>query len=128
MTGIFETLVRGGVVMIPLLLTSVIGLAVVIERAFFLRRRKIIKPEVSQMIASMEKPKDIENVIDNLGDKGGPFLNIVRTALENRLRSRDEVREAIVDQGRQEARTLERGLVILETVAGIAPLIVKPST
>jgi biopolymer transport protein ExbB len=52
----------------------------------------------------------------------GPFINIIRVGLENRRREKEEIRESILDQGRQEARKLERGLTILETVAGIAPL------
>ena len=109
--------------MIPLLLTSVLGLAVVIERAFFLRRRRILRPEVLGLIDGIQKPDDMDKALQALDRQDGPFLNIVRIALENRQQSKEEIKEAIVDQGRQEARTLERGLAILETVAGIAPLL-----
>jgi len=116
-------IVRGGIIMIPLFLTSVVGLAVVIERGFFLRKRRIIRPEVLDLIERIEKPEDTEKAIYGLSYKEGPFLNIVRVGLKNRERSKDDIKEAIVDQGRHEARTLERGLVVLETVAGIAPLL-----
>lgn len=123
MQGVVEMLVRGGIVMIPLLLTSVIGLAVVIERAFFLRKRRILRPEFVQKIEALDAPEDVEHLVQGVSGRSGPFLNIVRVGLDHRGRPREEVREAIIDQGRQEARTLERGLVILETVAGIAPLL-----
>lgn len=113
----------GSIVMIPLLLTSIIGLAVVIERAFFLRRRRILRPGLVQMIETLESHKDVEGLVQGLRMQDGPFPNIVRMGLEHRGRPREEIREAIIDQGRQEARNLERGLVILETVAGIAPLL-----
>jgi len=123
MSNLWEMIVRGGIIMIPLFLTSVVGLAVVIERGFFLRKRRIIRPEVLDLIERIEKPEDTEKAIYGLSYKEGPFLNIVRVGLKNRERSKDDIKEAIVDQGRHEARTLERGLVVLETVAGIAPLL-----
>jgi biopolymer transport protein ExbB len=123
MTAIWETLVRGGVVMIPLFLASVIALAVVIERAFFLRRKRILPPDLIQVMNNIESPDELEKVMTGFKKYQGPFLNILKTALENRGRSRDEVKEIVTDRGRQEARTLERGLVILETIAGIAPLL-----
>ena len=123
MSGIWEMIVNGGVVMVPLLLTSIVGLAVAIERALFLRRRRILRPVVVEHIETLRKPEDIEQIVDGVGKQDGPFLNVIRAGLENRQRSKEEIKEAILDQGRQEARTLERGLVILETVAGIAPLL-----
>ena len=109
--------------MVPLLLTSIVGLAVAIERALFLRRRRILRPVVVEHIETLRKSEDIEQIVDGVGKQDGPFLNVIRAGLENRQRSKEEIKEAILDQGRQEARTLERGLVILETVAGIAPLL-----
>ena len=123
MSSLWEMILRGGIVMIPLFLTSILGLAVVIERGFFLRRRRIIKPEILKMIENIEKPEDAEKAEYALSQHKGPLPNIVRVGLQNHGRSRDEIKEAIVDQGRQEARVLERGLVVLETVAGIAPLL-----
>jgi len=123
MQGIWEMLIRGGVIMIPLLLTSVIGLTVVIERALFLRRRRILKPDVLRRIERIEKPDDVENLLNDFQERYSPFLNIIRTSWAHRAGSREELKEAVVDQGRQEARVLERGLVILETAAGIAPLL-----
>jgi len=123
MTGIWEMILKGGIMMIPLIFTSIVGLAVVIERAYFLRNRRIIRPDVVDLINHIEKLEDIEEVVENLSNNDGPFLNIVRVALKNRGRPRDEIKEAIIDQGRQEARVLEKGLSTLETVAGISPLL-----
>ena len=123
MTSIWNLISSGGVVMYPLLLTSVISLAVIIERALFLRRSRILRPEILEMVKSLEGSRDLEKAAKRLRNKEGPFINIIRVGLENRKRSRDEIKEVIVDQGRQETRTLERGLAILETIAGIAPLL-----
>jgi len=123
MTSIWNLISSGGVVMYPLLLTSVISLAVIIERALFLRRSRILRPEILEMVENLEGSRDLEKAAKRLRNKEGPFINIIRVGLENRKRSRDEIKEVIVDQGRQETRILERGLAILETIAGIAPLL-----
>lgn len=123
MNGIWEMITRGGIIMIPLILTSVIGLAVVIERMFFLRHRRILRPELIQLIQNIKNLSDIKNCLMGLKNQDGPFQNIIRLALENDQKTKQEVKELILDQGRQEARVLERGLVILETIAGISPLL-----
>lgn len=123
MSGIYETLAKGGPIMVPLLFISVLALAVVIERAIFLRRKKILKPEIISLVSRIEKPDEVARALDALQAQDGPFLNIIRAGLENRGRPREEIKEAILDQGRQESSQLERGLPILETIAGIAPLL-----
>lgn len=123
MTEIWELLSKGGIVMIPLMLTSVIGLAVVIERAFFLKRRRILNPELIKIIEKGNTADDVAQSLEKMQEQDNAFIRIVQTALRNRRASKDEIKEAMIDQGRQEARIMERGLVVLETVAGISPLL-----
>lgn len=123
MTAIYQYLAKGGPIMIPLLFVSVLALAVVIERAFFLRRKRILKTGVVNLVRNIQKPDEVERALDAMQEDDGPFLNIIRAGLEKRGKSREEIKEALVDQGRQETLILERGLGILETIAGIAPLL-----
>ena len=127
MQRIWEMLIGGGVVMIPLLLTSIAGLAVVIERAIFLRKNRILRPEMLRRIERIEKPDDVENLLNDFEDRDSPFLNIIRASWFHRTGSRDDLKEAVVDQGRQEARVLERGLVILETTLGTKRIMDMPA-
>ncbi|MDZ7725049.1 MAG: MotA/TolQ/ExbB proton channel family protein [candidate division KSB1 bacterium] len=122
MDNIFETLSRGGIIMIPLLLSSIIGLAIVIERAFRLRRKKVLIPEIINIVESLNSIRDIELATSICRKNKGPFANIILTGLENQDLSQKEIKELLNDQGRQEVRTLERGLPSLDTIAGIAPL------
>jgi len=122
MNNLWEMFLKGGIMMIPLMITSVIGLAVFIERLFFLQRKKILKPEIVEAVETFKKLEDIEKIVSVMDKKEGPFINILKAALENRGRPREEVKEIIVDSGRHEARSLEKGLAVLETIAGISPL------
>jgi len=114
---------RGGIVMIPLILSSILVVAIIIERSFMLRKKKILIPEIINVIETIKKPEDIHLAISICQKKKGAFSNIVQLGLENKNLPKYELKELITDQGRQEVRTLEKGLVILETVAGIAPLL-----
>ncbi|RKY80263.1 MotA/TolQ/ExbB proton channel family protein [candidate division KSB1 bacterium] len=122
MSNLWEMFLKGGIMMIPLMITSVIGFAVFIERLFFLQRKKILKPEIVEAVETFKKLEDIEKIVSVMDKKEGPFINILKAALENRGRPREEVKEIITDSGRHEARSLEKGLAVLETIAGISPL------
>ncbi len=123
MTEVWQFLVKGGIIMIPLGLCSVLGLAIVLEKAFSLRRKKVIVPEIVNVLEHIKGPDDIGLALSICERHEGPFANVVRVALESRDEPKEDIKEALQDQGRQEVRTLERGLVILETIAGIAPLL-----
>ena len=80
-------------------------------------------PEVISVIETIKKPEDIHLAVSICQKNQGPFAHIVQIGLENMNLPNGELTSLVSEQGRQEARSLEKGLVILETVAGIAPLL-----
>lgn len=123
MEQVWEFFQKGGFIMYPLLLCSILGLAIVIERAIALQRRKVIVPEIVNVLDNIKGPDDVGLALSICERHEGPFASIIRTGLESRHLPKDEIKEVLNDQGRQEVRNLERGMVILETIAGIAPLL-----
>ena len=123
MSEILSELQKGGVIMIPLLLGSILALAIVIERAFNLRTSKVIIPEIVTAIERIKCPEDIKVAESICETHPGTFANVMLPALRNRELDAEELKEFIIDLGRQEVRTLERGLVGLETIAGVSPLL-----
>jgi len=123
MANVLEFFGKGGFIIYPLLLCSIAALAIVIEKGIFLRRKKVIIPEIVNVLDNIKDSADIGLALSICEKHKGPFANIVRVGLENRHLPKEDIKETLSDQGRQEVRTLERGLVILETVAGIAPLL-----
>lgn len=108
--------------MYPLLLASIIGLTIIIERLVNLRKKKILVPEI---IAVLDKINEIENfsLVRSVCEKfAGPFSQIAMSCLDNRDLPQEELRILIEDEGRQQVRSLNRGLGVIETIAGIAPL------
>lgn len=114
---------KGGFLMIPLFLCSIIVLTIVIERAISLRRKRVLVPEIINVIETIKKPEDIHLALSICSKNKGAFSSIVQLGLENKDLPNHELKELISDQGRQEVRTLEKGLGIIETVASIAPLL-----
>jgi biopolymer transport protein ExbB len=123
MEHVLEFLEKGGFVIYPLLLCSIVGLSIVIEKTLSLRRSKVIIPEIVSVLDNIKGSGDIGLALSICEKHKGPFANIIRVGLENRHLPKDEIKETLNDHGRQEVHHLERGLVILETVAGIAPLL-----
>lgn len=123
MNHVLEFFVKGGIVMYPLLLCSITGLAIVIEKIITLRRKKVIIPEVVNVLDNIKETGDVGLALSICEKYQGPFANIIRTGLENRYLPREELKEVLSDQGRQEVQYLGRGLVVLETIAAIAPLL-----
>lgn len=123
MQVIWAFLLKGGLTMIPLGLCSVVGLAVVLEKFFYLRRKRVLIPEVVAVVENLRREEDVELTSKVCAKYDSAFPNIIRVALDNRKLGREELKEIIADRGRQEVRSLERGMGVLETVAGIAPLL-----
>lgn len=119
MLELFE---RGGVMIYPLVLSSLLTVAIIVERLITLRHKKIIIPEIINIVEQFNSLKDIELAKNICLRYEGPLPNIIKVGLENSDLDRNGVKELIEDQGRQEMRRLGKGLGILETVASVAPL------
>jgi biopolymer transport protein ExbB len=114
---------KGGFVMWFILLSSIIGLAVVIDRFIVLRKAKINVPAFMVRIRGFIKKKDISGAISYCMQEKSPVANIVRKGLKKYRFGHDRVKDAIENAGSQEISKLEKGLPVLASVAGIAPLL-----
>lgn len=121
--NLLEIFLKGGFIMWFILLSSIIGLAVVIDRFIVLRRAKINVPAFMVRIRGFIKKKDISGAISYCMQEKSPVANIVRKGLKKYKYGHDRVKEAIENAGSQEISKLEKGLLVLASVAGIAPLL-----
>ncbi len=118
-----EWLMGGGPIMVPILVCSVVALAVVLERMVSLRRSRIMRPELIEVIEAIRGPEDIQIIYNRCNVITGPFSNIIKRTISNTHLSREEKVLDIQATGRQEARALERMLVVLEIITAITPLL-----
>lgn len=116
-----ELFIKGGPIMWPLLLTSVVGLTVVLERIFFLVREKFRRqPEaVERIFAAMEsgQPEAALREGQNTTDYVAAVLSF---ALEHRQKSYSN---ALLRAAAQQLQRFNRGLSVLDTIITLAPLL-----
>ncbi len=113
----------GGLVMIPLGILSVLGVAVAIEKILTLRPSRVIQRDIVNTIESVNTPSDIPMAVKICERYNSPFANVIRSGLESAGEPLTIVRQIMEDTGRREVKRLERYMVILETVAAASPLL-----
>jgi len=120
---LIEIFLKGGFLMWAILFSSIIGLGVVIDRYIVLRNAKINVPAFMVRIRGLIKKRDISGAVSYCMEEKSPVANIMRKGLRKYKLGHERVKEAIENAGRQEISKLEKGLSILASVAGIAPLL-----
>lgn len=115
----FAWLVDGGPFMWVLLLLSVVALALVLERGWFLRRTKILPPALLDALPRTP-PVALRAVAEA---SASPLGRLVVTVVDHLPWPKDENVSAVEVRARREVAQMERGLVILEIIVGVAPLI-----
>jgi len=120
---IWSFFVKGGILMIPLLLCSIISIGIIIEKLITLRKKKILLPEVISVIESISTEKDIQLAMNVCQKHPGILSNLIKLVLTHNANNYFRMREELSDSGRQEIRVLEKGLGILETIATITPIL-----
>ena len=123
MSAILESFNRGGPVMWPILAASFLALTVTVERAWALRRSRVIPPGTVSQVLRLVRDGRIPEAREVCRHDGGSFARIVHAGLEWWDQGPDAVKEAIEDAGRREAPLLMRFPGVIGTVASISPLL-----
>jgi biopolymer transport protein ExbB len=121
--NLLEIFLKGGFIMYPILLCSIVALTVIIDRYLVLRKAKINIPAFMVRIRGLIKKKDISGAVSYCMEEKSPVANIVRKGLKKYKLGHERVKEAIENAGKQEVSKLEKGLPVLASIAGIAPLL-----
>ena len=118
-----ELVKAGGWPMIPLLLLSALALAIIVERAWTLRRRTVLPPGLGEEVRAWAAHGRLDpNHIQSLR-MTSPLGELLAAALDVRHRPREQVRERIEDVGRHLVHRMERYLNALGTIAAAGPLL-----
>ena len=120
---LWQWIVAGRTMMIPIGLASLLGLAVIIERLIVLRRGRIIVPEIAAAVDTLDSGRDLSVAYALCQSRPGPFANIVRAGLDHADNDWTVIRDVLQESGRREATLLTRRLGVLETVAAVSPLL-----
>ncbi len=122
-TGIFEILQLGGHIMWLILLASVIGFAVFVERLIYYHRCSIDVGEFLKGVTSLVRAKKYDEAVDRCDEAYGPAVRVVQAALVKRRLPKSDLKEFVQEIAQLQMPRLESHLGLLATIAYISPLL-----
>lgn len=119
----FDTLVAGGPVMVPIGLLSLIALAVFLERLWALRRSAVVPSSfLAELFALLDQGRP-DDAVTLCRKHDIAAARILESALVSTDVTRAGLKERLEEVGRREAAELERWVPVLGTIASVAPLL-----
>jgi biopolymer transport protein ExbB len=106
-----------------LIFTSIIGLTFIVERGIALRWRRVVPSEIEAAVESCLTPEDVPLLRRVSQQHDSPMSRLLLLAADHLHWPIAETKDAVQTRARQELARLERGLVVLEIIVGIAPLL-----
>lgn len=119
----WDLAVQGGWIMIVLAVLSVLAIYIFIDKYLALKKAGKNQDGFMQNIKNYIKEGKIDNAIDSCRNNGSPISRMIEKGLQRIGRPLNDVNTAIENVGKQEVAKLEKGLALLATIAGGAPMI-----
>jgi sulfite reductase alpha subunit-like flavoprotein len=119
MADVVSIIIKGGIVMIPLLACSLIALALTIERLIFWTGLK--SKDVLQQILALVEDGDFETAVNLASTSGQPIARVLAAGIAHRNPAPAKAMEAAAQA---EIPVLKSRLGILDTIVTLAPLLV----
>lgn len=118
-----DWLVRGGIMMVPILVFSVIALGTFLERLWVLRRDLILPEEALRELENFLRRKMIPEARTYCQQHPSPLARILFAGLQQYGNSRDLIKENMEERGKAEDLELKKYIGLLHTIASVSPLL-----
>lgn len=109
--------------MVPIVLCSIIAVAIIIERFVVLRQGRVLPSGVLERVRQWASHRELDRQHIEQLRRSSPLGQVLAAALVNRNRGREVIKDSVEDTGRHVVHELERFLNTLGTIAGITPLL-----
>jgi biopolymer transport protein ExbB len=120
---VLELFNAGGWLMWPILLCSITSLAIITERFWSLRKKRITPRHLVAQVWQWEKVGHLDGKRISELRRRSHLGRILAAGLVNRKHTREIMKESIEEVGRHVAHDLGRFLTTLGTIASISPLL-----
>ena len=114
---------KGGLLMWPILVCSIISIAVFAERLFYLHRATIHVGEFLKGLSNLIQRRNFAEALHESAGTPGPVARVIHAAIIRHEAPRAELRDVVQEAGQLEVPKLERFLGVLATIAFLAPLL-----
>lgn len=118
-----EFVKSGGWLMLPILLCSVVSMAIIAERFWTLQTHRVAPANLAVQVWKWSKDHQIDDARLRRLRSGSPLGRILASALNSRHMDREQMKERVEDTGRHVVHDMERYLNSLGTIASISPLL-----
>lgn len=124
-SSLFEMLVAGGPLMIPIVLASFILVLITFERLISLRRRRVVPGIfVERFLLQMrEGALDRSEALEKCEDEPSHIARVFAAALRKWGKPAVEVEQAVLDEGERVANVLRKYLRVMNGISSVAPLL-----
>ena len=119
----FELIKAGGWMMLPIIVCSVVAMAISIERLWTLQTKRVIPSNLVSQVCQWFYTGHLDNKRIQSLKTGSPLGRILAAGLVNMNHERAIMKESIEEVGRHVVHELERYLNMLGTIAVISPLL-----
>ena len=118
----YDLIVKGGVVMYPIILLSIIALGIFVERLLYIRRNSRLDPTFLDQIKSKLYAGDVPGALKYCQLSSYPVARMIEKGIIRMGSTVRDIEAAIENTGRQEVYKMEKTLPILAAIAAIAPM------
>jgi biopolymer transport protein ExbB len=120
---VFEIIKSGGWMMFPIILSSIIAMAIVGERFWSLQKKKILPPELLPQVRKLYQDNKMDEPVLRRLKISSPLGYVLAAGLANSSHGRRVMKDCMEEAGRKVAHDLERFLNALGTIAAVGPLL-----
>ncbi len=123
MTEYFDILAKGGPLVIPIAICSVVALAVFVERLLALRLDRVFPPRTADAVMELLKASKSDAAMSLARQQHSPLSALIASCLESQHLGRAQAKERMEEVGSVQVGTLARYVSALSTVATVSPLL-----
>ncbi|SIQ83842.1 biopolymer transport protein ExbB [Alkalispirochaeta americana] len=118
-----ELVQRGGVIIVLIILLSVVGVAIIIERLLYFRKNQGDENTIMKRLEATLAKGNFDEALAICETMPCPITNLMKVGIDHREYSREVIKMAISDAANMEIPQMERFLSTLGTIAHITPLL-----
>lgn len=122
-TTVLDLMMKGGVIMIPIVLLSLVTFYIFIERLAYLKRTAMIEKELIPLVTGDIKNGNRNNAMTRARNNQAAVGRILESGIEKLGRSQDEIEKNLESVTNLEITKMEKNTGYLGIIAGVAPML-----